>query len=164
MQANRLPDGYLFYKHYMTGIVPQALDPGKSFAAGVSLSVYYRNDGNIARAGLNVQQSRMQTASTERQVSEEVERARTDCELSRNELLRVEFGTLLEATRLRDTSERDYLAGPPTVAPRASSGLEGLLLAFNDYDKEERRYLGVLARYLRATLDLNTVAGKPIMP
>ena len=131
---------------------------------GLRLPIYSRDEGNVARARINLQQSHAQTISNERRVTDDVERAHLDCELSLSELSRTDLGTFAKAARIRDAAERNYLAQSTTREPQARTGLEALLLACSQYEKEERRYVGVLLRYLQSALDLNTAVGKRIMP
>ncbi len=166
--ANRLTTAnYVVYQPYTFGGEAHGihgLDISWATGARVALPLYSRNEGNVARAKLNVEQSHTQTASFERQVTSEVERAHLDCELSRNELSRTELGSLAEAARLRDAAERAYLAESPAAGPQETGRVNVLLRACDRYEKEDRRYIEILARYLVSALDLNTAVGKPIMP
>ena len=118
----------------------------------------------VVRAKINIQQTQIQAASMKRQVSSDVERAHLDCELSLHELSRVEAGSLAEAARLRDAAERDYLTSSSPGALQRAERLGALLLASSEHERMERRYVSILARYLRSSLDLNTAVGQRIMP
>ena len=135
-----------------------------SLAKGVTGTSANRNEGNIARAMINLQQTRIQMATMEKQVTQEVERAHLDCELAKNEFSRTESGTLSEAARLRDAAERDYVFRPAHGEIQGTARVAALLLEWTDYEKVETRYIDILARYLRSTLDLNTAVGERIMP
>jgi outer membrane protein, heavy metal efflux system len=164
--ANRLSDTYLLYNPYNFGNTAEARVQGASWALGVtvSLPIYCRNEGNLARSKINLQQSRIQTASLERLVTDSVQRAHRNCELSKSELARSEDEVLPHVARQRDLAERDYLSPIPPSAPHESNGLESLLRNWNESEKVERRNVEILVRYLRDALDLNTAVGERIMP
>ncbi len=144
--------------------VSETSGQGSSDAKGVIVPIVNQRDGSIARAKINLHQSQFQRASMERQVTLEVKRTHLDCEMLLNELSRTEGGILAEAARLRDATERDHLAASPPGALQGPSRLTALLLDWSEYEKVERRYVDILARYLGNALELNTAVGERIMP
>ena len=165
-QTNRLTGIYVLYQPYTFGVVFHDRVQSNAWASAVSvpLPIYNRNQGNLERTRINVEQTRIQLASMERQISDDVERIYLDCELSLGELSRMERGILAAAAKHCDAAERAYLAEAAPGAQEGRASLNELMLAGNEYQKEERRFAAILARYLRSTLDLNTAVAKPIMP
>jgi hypothetical protein len=152
----------------MSGSLPKRrcaqMQPGQRFGIHFARRSSGCNRGSIERARINVGQTRSQIAALEHQISEEVERAYLDCELSLGELLRMERGILVDEAKRFDAAERAYLAESAPGAPRGTSTIDVLMRKHGEYEREERRYVSILARYLGSTLDLNTAVGKSIMP
>ncbi len=165
-QTNRLPDVYILYQPYTFGVVPYGRVQDNSWVKGVSvpLPLYNRNQGNIERSQINVEQTRAQLASLERRISDDVERIYLDCELSLGERARMERGILAAAAKRCDAAEQAYLAEAAPAALGGKASLQELMRSADEYQKEERRFVVILARYLGSALDLNTAVGKPIMP
>ena len=159
-----LSDFHLLYNPYTFANAPAALEPGASFALGVTVPNVSRTEGNIARARINLQQSRSQTTLMEAQVADDVKRAHLDCELFENELSRTESGTLARAAQIRDAAELDYLAQSQTGESKATTRLDVVLRDWSEYEKVEHRYVEILVRHLSSALDLNTAVGERVMP
>ena len=122
-----------------------------------------REDGQVWRARINVQQTGLQIAATERAIASEVERAHLDCELSAHELLASGQKTIAEAARRRDAAERNYLSAGQPVQP-GTDRLNLLLLEWSECEKLEHRHAAILERYLASALELNTAVGARILP
>ncbi len=111
-RSKRLTDAYLLYQPYTFGVVLYDRVQDNSWASGVSvpLPLYSRNQANVKRSRINVEQTRRQRDSMERQISDDVERIYLDCELALGELSRMEQGILADAAKRCDASEQAYLA------------------------------------------------------
>ena len=82
---NRFSDVYLLYQPYTYQFNgPFGLRNSYSYAVGVTVSapIFNRNQGNIARSKLNVNQTQIETANLERQVIYDVEEAVREFDLS----------------------------------------------------------------------------------
>ena len=131
----------------------------------VPLPIYHRNEGNIARSKINLQQSRIQTASLEHLVTDEVQRAHRNCELCQSELCASRGRSPSETSPDSVTSPSEITSAQlrPARSARAS-GSSPCSQNWNEAEKAERRYVEILVRYLRDALDLNTAVGERIMP
>ena len=129
------------------------------------LPIYITHDGNIARAKINLQQSHIQTASMERLVADEVERAHLDCELCRASSREPKTESL---PRPPDTvtppSEITSAQSPPSVPGREQQAREPASELERIRKGSSADMLEILVRYLRNALDLNTAVGERIMP
>ena len=132
--------------------------------AGSAFADLRKSAERMARAKLNLDQTQIQIASMERQVSEEVAEVHLTCELCKSELSRSEARALAEAARRRDSAEREYLAPARNGGLPLSRTLETLLSDWHECEKAESRHLEILVRYLINALELNTAVGKRIMP
>jgi cobalt-zinc-cadmium efflux system outer membrane protein len=163
-QANRISDTYLLYSPYTFAGVSGLGVQSATWAVGVRLPIYESAQGRMARAKLNLDQTQIQIASMERQVSEEVAGAHLTCELCESELSRSETGALVEAARRRESAEREYLEPARAGGLPVSRTLESLLSGWRECEKAESRHVEILVRYLRNSLELNTAVGERIMP
>ncbi len=120
------------------------------------MPLYNRNQGNITRAKINMNQTSTQAASLQRTVISDVLDATQELDQSllsvrefRNEILPANQQMLLNARTLYtkgETSVLDYLQAQ---------------LAYNEVVKQ---YRDALVRHRRAILDLNTAVGERILP
>jgi RNA polymerase sigma factor (sigma-70 family) len=165
-QTSRLTDVYVLYQPYTFGgaLGGRVQDNSLARALAVPLPLYNRNQGNIERTRINVDQARAQLASLERRISDDVERIYLDCDLSLGHLSRMDRGILADAARRCDAAEEAYFAEVAPAESRGKDSLNELLRAADECQNEERRYVAILARYLGSTLDLNTCVSKRIMP
>ena len=158
-RANRLSDVYLVCQPYtLQEGWPFGLNKTYSYAIGVNaaLPVFNRNQGNIARAEGNVQQTQVEQKALEYQVVQEVKAAAEDLRISQANVLALEGETLPAARKARDIAYREYLSDPSKVG---------------DYIDEQRDFNEVVQGYRNALidlrqnmLDLNTAAGRRVMP
>jgi cobalt-zinc-cadmium efflux system outer membrane protein len=158
-EANRYPDVYLLYQPYtLQDNTPFGFKSAYSWAVGVTatLPVYNRNQGNVQRARLNAQQTRVETAGLERQVAHEVEQAVREFNLSRTSVVELEKEVLPAVRRVRDTAFQRW-RGQETTAIE-------YLEAQKDYNESVKNYRDALVRHRRAMLDLNTAVGVRLMP
>ena len=85
-KANRISDVFVLYQPYTyQDNAPFNLPSSRSWALGATVTapIYDRNQGNIRRANVNVEQSRLEMQSVERRMVAEVEDARDEYEVSR---------------------------------------------------------------------------------
>ena len=165
-RTNPFARAYILYQPYTFGVVLDGRVKDNSWARGVSvpLPLFSRVQGNLQRKRINVEQTRAQLASMERRISDDLEQIYLDCELSLAERARMERGILADAAKRRDAAEQAYLAEPAPGAPEGRPSLTELMRSSDEYQKEDRRFVVILARCLGSTLDLNTAVAKPILP
>ena len=158
-RANRFSDVYLLYQPYtMQNNSPQGLPPAHSWALGVTvpLPVFNRNQGNIARARLNVDQSRLEVQAIERRVKSEVFTASEEFKISLRTVERLESDIVPAAAQVRENSLKLFSSG--------ELELRQFLDAQREYNDAVRQYRDSLARLRRASLRVNTVVSARIMP
>jgi cobalt-zinc-cadmium efflux system outer membrane protein len=129
-----------------------------SWAVGVTvpLPVFNRNQGNVARAHVNLTQTQVELAALERQIADEVDQANREFLLSRDGVLEIEREILPASTRVRDAAFRRFQGGQ-------ASAIE-YLEAQRQYNDVVRDYRDSLVRHRRAMLDLNTAVGARVLP
>jgi cobalt-zinc-cadmium efflux system outer membrane protein len=157
--ANRYADMYLTANPYsFQNNAPFDAKSGTSWMVAVTapLPVFNRNQGNIARAKLNLSQTRSGLAALERRVIAEVFRADQEYDATRASVEEMERELLPAARRVLDNARREYLAG--RVA------LLDFLSAQHGYNDTVRQYRDHLARHRRSMLDLNTALGRRVLP
>lgn len=158
-KANRFSDVYLLYQPYtLQDNRPYGLKSPYSWAVGVtaSLPIYNRNQGNVRKAQLNVQQTRTELAALERQVTDEVDEAILEFQLSREAMLELEREVLPAAERVKGFAKRRLDSGQTSVIQ--------YLEAQKDYNEVVRLFRDALVRHRRSMLDLNTAVGERILP
>jgi cobalt-zinc-cadmium efflux system outer membrane protein len=158
-RAERFEDVFLFYNPYTyTNNSPMGRQDAASWGAGVllPLPVFNRNQGNIARARINVAQTQIELEGLERQIANEVQRAAAEAADSRAALGRYEQDILPAARRLRDEEFRLFLKG--------QEGATVYLAAQREYNEVVRQYLQALVRHRRNLLRLNTAVGERVVP
>lgn len=157
--ANRFSDVYLLYQPYTAqDNRPEGKPVANSWAIGVTvpLPIFNRNQGNIARARINVDQTRIETAALERRVKTEVFDAFEEYRISSKALERIEDEILPMAEKVRTD----------TLTLFSSGELEfnDFVAAQREYNDVVRQYRDSLARHRQAALALNTAVGCRIMP
>ncbi len=158
-KAERFSDAYLLYTPFeYRDNQPVGLQSAQSWGAGlfVSLPLFNRNQGNVRRAWLNVEQSGNEATALERAVAAEVMQAVRDFEDTLADARRLERVTLPAVRRKRDRA-RARLA-------RGEIGPEAFLAVHRDTTAIVRYHRDTLARHRRDTLRLNTVLGLRLMP
>ena len=109
-KANRFPDVYVLYQPYTyQDNAPFNLPSSRSWALGATVTapIYDRNQGNIRRAGVNVEQSRLELQAYQRRVVSEVEDAREEYEVSRAMIERIEKHLLPAARHVARSQPED---------------------------------------------------------
>ncbi len=157
--ANRFTDLYVLYQPYtLQDNTPFGLKSPVSWALGITapLPVYNRNQGAIARAKLNVTQSRVELANLERQVVTDVQQAIHEYEVTKKMVYRIRTELEPAAMEVRETTRRLYLGGEVNVV--------AFLLAQRDYQDIVKQYLDTVVRHRRSMLALNTVIGQRVLP
>jgi cobalt-zinc-cadmium efflux system outer membrane protein len=156
---NRYADVYWLVQPYtFQDNQPQGLKSSHSWATGVTvpLPLLNRNQGNIRRAQINVDQTRVELAALERQVYAEVRNADKDYRVTRAAIARIETDLLPAAAQVLQTSRLNYQRGNIDVV--------AFLSAQRDYNEVVRQYRDLLVQGRRGALKLNTVVGQRIMP
>ena len=158
-RANRLSDVYVLAQPYtFQNNAPTGTKSAYSWALGVTvpLPIYNRNQGNIERARVNVNQSKLELADRELQVTNEVRQAEREYRLTRGATARIEGKLLPAATRVRDDAYRLYLRGEePAVS---------YLNAQREFNEASRQYRDMLVRHRRSMFRLNTAVGQRVLP
>ena len=162
-RANRLENIYVLYQPYT--FQDNAHQPpssrGKSatsWALGVTvpMPIFDRNQGNIRRAALNVDQTRVELAALEQEVATEVQQAAREYGVSREAVGRIRQGLLPAALQVRDDTYRLFRAGEEDILV--------YLNAQRDYNETVRQYRDTVVRHRRSMLRLNTAVGARILP
>lgn len=158
-RANRYNDIFVLYQPYtFQNNAPYGLKSAYSWALGVTvpMPVFNRNQGGIQRAALNVDQTKIELADVERRAVLEVERAVEEYNITRHEVEELRDVVIPAARQVQAEALRLHLAGETSVVDYINAQLE-----FNQVAKQ---YLDTSIRHRRATLDLNTVTGRRVMP
>jgi cobalt-zinc-cadmium efflux system outer membrane protein len=158
-QRERLSDLYLLYQPYtMQDNRPFGLKSATSWAVGLTapLPIYNRNQGGIARAKVNVNQTEVELTLLQRQVQDEVSEAVHEFELSRIAMLESEREILPASRRVRDAAYRRWQGGETSML--------AYLDAQRDFNERVRDYRDAIVRHRRAALDLNTAVGVRLLP
>ena len=156
--ANRFQDVYVLYQPYtLQDNTPFGLKSPTSWAVGVTvpLPIYNRNQGNIERSKKNVDQTRVELASEERQAVQDVQAAEREYALARLAVDRIENEILPDARIILEEAERLYPGELPEL---------DYLQAVSDFNTNARAYLDATVRLRRAMLDVNTAVGRRILP
>jgi cobalt-zinc-cadmium efflux system outer membrane protein len=158
-KAEAVDDFFLFYSPYQAlDLTPQGQQLANSWEIGVMIPfpVLNRNQGEIRRARVNVTQWRIEVERAEQEIIDEVRRAATEYEVSRQTVELYERDILADGRRRREETYRRFAEGDKDVAAFLSSQ--------RDYDEMIRAYVEALARHRRAMLGLNTAVGQRILP
>jgi outer membrane protein, heavy metal efflux system len=158
-KANRLPDVYLLYQPYtLQDNTPFHVPSSRSWAAGATVTVplFDRNQGNIRRASVNVDQTQLELQALERRVATEVEGAYEDYLSTRKSIEQIERELLPGAEKARAERLRSFREGTLDAAT--------YLNAQRDLDDLGRQYRDLLIRHRRSMLALNTAVGARVLP
>jgi cobalt-zinc-cadmium efflux system outer membrane protein len=155
---NRFGDVYLLFQPYtFQNNAPYGTKSAESYAVGltVPMPIVNRNQGNIARAKLNVDQTRLELLSAERQAITDVRNAIVEYQVS---LAAVQSSliSVREAEEVLESSKALYEKGQADIL--------SYLLARKDYNDQVKSYRDFLVRHRRSMLDLNTSVGQRVMP
>jgi cobalt-zinc-cadmium efflux system outer membrane protein len=156
--ANRYQDVYVLYQPYtLQDNTPFGLKSPTSWALGITipLPIYNRNQGNIQRAKLNVNQTQVELASVERQAILDVQLAEREFVTAKASVERNENEILPDSTALLREAERLYPGEIDVI---------DYLAALKDYNDNARNLLDSQVRFRRAMLNINTVVGQRVLP
>ena len=157
--ANRFGDAYLLYQPYtFQDNTPLRLKSATSWALGatIPIPVSNRNQGNVRRARLNVDQTRTELAALESHVAAEVRNAEREYSVTKELLRRYESDLLPASRQQRDVTSRLFVTGELTALDAYN--------AERDYNEVVRRYRDTLIRHRRSMLTLNTTLGRRVLP
>ena len=134
------------------------LQNATSWGTGIFVSVplFNRNQGNLKRARLNVQQSRVEVTSLDAKVVGEVLQAYRDFENTREDVERLETTALPALRRKQDRARRKFEDG--------RIGLNEFLAVQRDGTSLVRYHRDILARHRRNSLKINTAVGHRVIP
>ncbi len=158
-RANRFSDVYLVYQPYtFQDGRAFGLKGTYSYALGVNaaLPVFNRNQGNIARAEWNVDQTRVELNTLEYQVVQDVQADAEDLRLSVAGVLELEHRTLPAVLKARDDAYNEYRRDPSKVGDYIDEQ--------RDYNEVVQQYRNALIELRQQMLELNTTVGLRVMP
>ena len=158
-RANRFDDVYLFYDPLIyQDNRPIRAASSHSWAVGLTfaLPIYNRNQGNIARATSNVQQTRNELSSLERRVVSEVRLAEREFQSSKRALDQIERTMLPMTQESLRRQAREFAAG--------SLDADDYQTRLDEAAELVSAHRDAIVRHRRAMLDLNTAVGMRIMP
>lgn len=157
-RAEGIDNAFVFATPYTAvDYSPQRLQSANGWGAGVLLPmpIFNRNQGNVARASVNVKQTQIEEKGLELQIVREVQEAAAEYTSSRAIVERYERDILEDARSYRDEKQRLYAAG--------QVGLDAFLEARKDYNDVVRDYLEALVRHRRDGAKLNTALGQRVV-
>jgi cobalt-zinc-cadmium efflux system outer membrane protein len=158
-RANRYQDAYLLYQPYtFQNNAPFGKESATSWALGMTfpMPVYNRNQGNIERARLNVDQSRIELDGIERRVTTEVVQAAREYEVTGQIVARIR-GEIIPAS---EVARNDRF----TLFQRGEANVVSYLEAQRMYNDNVKAYHDTAVRHRRSMLMLNTVLGQRVLP
>jgi cobalt-zinc-cadmium efflux system outer membrane protein len=158
-KSNRMDDVILFLDplSYQDNR-PAHLPSGRSWDVGITmpLPIRNRNQGNIAKAQVNAQQTRLEYAGLERRTISEVRLASRELKSSREILDKIEQTLRPDAIRAIRQAEADFLADKIPA--------EEYIAKLEDEHDSAKQQRDALVRYRRAMLDLNSALGVRLVP
>ena len=158
-RAERFSDIFLLLQPYtFQDFAPFDRKSAHAWGIGVSvpLPIYDRNQGNILRARLNVDQTRTELAQLEQQVATDVQQAERRYAVTRQSVERIERDLLPAALHVRNEALQRYQQG--------EADLLEYLNAQHEYNDLVRQYRDTAIRHRRSMLELNTAVGWRILP
>jgi cobalt-zinc-cadmium efflux system outer membrane protein len=159
-RANRFEDVYLLYQPYTyQTAAPPDVKGAHSWAIGatIPMPIFNRNEGNIRRSMINVDQTSTQLLGLEQQVRRDVKKATRDYLFTLRAVRQYELTILPAAVKIQDHNRDDLL-----MTGRISS--DKFLEAVADYNQTVRQYIETLIQHRRNMLALNTAIGVRLFP
>lgn len=159
-KANRYADAYLLYQPYtFQNNSPTGQKSAYSYALGltVPLPLVNRNQGNIERARVNIEQTKTQLTAIERQVVTEVVQAEREYRTTRDYLARLEADVLPAARKAVADTRLLFQEGE-------IADVTQLLNVQRESNDIVRQYRDTAVRHRRSMYNLNTVVGQCIFP
>lgn len=157
--ANRYTDVYVLGQPYTyQDNSPYGLKSPISWALGVTvpLPIYNRNQGAIARAKMNVIQSKLELATIQRQVVTDVQQALYEYQVTAKMVAEIRDKLVPTAKYVLEDTRHLYEGGEVNVV--------AFLAEQRNYQDTVKQYLDTVVRHRRAMLTLNTVLGQRILP
>lgn len=158
-KANRVDDVILFLDplSYQDNR-PYHRPSGRSWDIGVTmpLPILNRNQGNIAKARVNADQTRLEYAALERRIVSEVRLATREVRSSRDILDKIERTIRPDSLQSIRRAESEFYDG--------ALSSKDYLSKLEDEEESARQHRDALVRHRRAMLDLNTAAGVRLLP
>jgi cobalt-zinc-cadmium efflux system outer membrane protein len=158
-RAERFSDVYLLYQPYtFQDNTFQGLKGAHSYALGVTvaLPLFNRNQGNILRAKLNADQSKVELVNQEKQVVYDIQEAVREYELSRASVVEFRREVIPASRKVRDAAYRRWQGGETSILEYFD--------AQQEYNDVVSKYRDALVRHRNAMLDLNTAVGARVVP
>jgi len=158
-RADRFGDAYVLCQPYtFQDNASLGLKSATSWQLGATIPIplYDRNQGNVLRARLNVEQTRTELARLERQVAAEVRNAEREYAVTKGLLRRYEADLLPSSRQQRDVTSQLFIRGELTALDAYN--------AERDHNEVVRRYRDTLIRHRRGMLALNTALGQRVLP
>jgi len=159
-RANRYADAYLLAQPYtFQNNSPNHLKSSYSYAVGltVPLPLYNRNQGNIERARINIEQTQVQLGALERLVINEVAQAEEEYRSSRRYLDLLERSVIPKSRKALDDTRNLFALGEV-------KDVTLLLNVQREYNDVVRQYRDTAVRHRRSMFALNTAVGSRILP
>jgi cobalt-zinc-cadmium efflux system outer membrane protein len=158
-RANAYPDIYLLWQPFtFQNNTYLGVQSAYSWTLGVTATVplYDRNQGNIRRAMINVNQTKIQMRSQERMVISDVLANVRELEQSLASVRDVKTRIVPDSQIVRDAAYRRFQAGEITA--------QDYLEAQRNYNDVVKSYRDALIRHRNAALNLNTAVGERVLP
>ncbi len=158
-QAERFSDAYLLYTPFeYRDNQPVGLHSATSWGAGIFVSapLFNRNQGNLRRARINIDQAQNEATAQQRLVIGEVRQAAGDFANTLGDARRLERVILPAVRRKRDRAW--------SRLDRQEIPTEAFLGVQRETTSIVRYYRDTLARHRRNTLRINTVLGMRLLP
>jgi cobalt-zinc-cadmium efflux system outer membrane protein len=158
-KADRLQDVFILYTPWqLVDNSPIHAQNTNSWglSALVTLPLFNRNQGNIARAQVTVSQVLTELQGREQQVIGEVRRAYQEYSTNRKTVQYYQDNILPRARHIYEDKLRRYKAGNESILT--------LFETQKEYNDVVRRYLEASVRLRRSALRLNTAVGQRLVP
>jgi len=158
-KANWMQDVYVVYQPFTyqdNAAYRTPISRSWGLGATAAVPVFDRNQGNIRRAQINVDQTRLEYATLERTVIAEVKQAHLEYQTTRAAIERIERDLLPAARQVLDTNLKLYQEGQEDIFV--------WLGAQREYNDLVRQYRDTLVAHRRSMLKLNTAVGQRLLP
>ena len=159
-RANAYPDVYVLYQPYtFQNNTYLGVPSAYSWTLGLTATIplYNRNQGNITRAKINMNQTQVQAASVERHGRQRRPGRRAGAGAEPDQRRRS------SATRSSRPTRRCAMPRISSI-PRARPASWTTSKPSSTYNEVVKQYRDALVRHRRAILDLNTAVGERILP
>ena len=159
-KANKYADAYVLLQPYTfqnNAVTHQKSAYSYALGVTVPLPLYNRNQGNIERAKINVNQSQTQLDALMRQVITEVRQAEREYTTTKDYLARLESTVLPASKKAVDDTRALFNLGELTDVTL-------LLNVQREANDIVRQYRDTTVRHRRSMFNLNTVVGQRILP